>query len=421
MEIKNKIMECIVGSTLYNLNTRNSDIDKSGLFILDKTSWVTLFDIPQEIKITDDHKFYELKKFILLACKCNPNILDLLYVPKDFILYDTYTYDYLRNYRKLFLTKNCFSSYTGYAYAQIKKAKGQNKKVHKAETWLNQDVLNDLELLYQNKSFSEDWLNRRYTHHLVKYLKNKYGDCFNTKSVKECDDFVSDKDSNSSTDSITLLMRPIVDQFIHTIGRESADISPMKVYSKAPVSELFNLDNKDCSAITHLPNCYNVFSNGSGMIKDNQIACSSIIKDRVAEDYTFSVFYNKEFYEKSVKEYMQFWEWYCNRNVDRWKTQLNNSVQYDSKNLMHTFRLLAEGNNIITHGRPLIKMTGKLRSFLMGVRNAKYDYEYLLDKAQDEMTTMRENFKNSDLPEKVNMKKVNKLYQTCMDMGVVKN
>lgn len=132
---KTLIFETIVGSHAYNLNVETSDVDMSGIFMIDIDEHISL--LPTTHIITDnkqDSKYYELRKFIQLAMENNPNILELLYMPDNCIKYRTKTMDLLINHRDLFISKKAFHTFSGYAYAQIKKATGQHKMINNPRT-----------------------------------------------------------------------------------------------------------------------------------------------------------------------------------------------------------------------------------------------------------------------------------------------
>jgi hypothetical protein len=76
---------------------------------------------------TNDEVYYELKRFIDLLNKNNPNILELLATPEDCILFRHPIVDEIKP--ELFLSRLCKDTFAGYAQSQIKKAKGLNKKI----------------------------------------------------------------------------------------------------------------------------------------------------------------------------------------------------------------------------------------------------------------------------------------------------
>jgi predicted nucleotidyltransferase len=68
-----------------------------------------------------DCVFYELRKFIGLLLNCNPNVLSLLWLKPNGIIYENALGARLRGNRDLFVTKKAYHSFSGYAHAQFKK------------------------------------------------------------------------------------------------------------------------------------------------------------------------------------------------------------------------------------------------------------------------------------------------------------
>lgn len=63
---------------------------------------------------------YEIRKFVKLLLKGNPNVLGSLYLPDDRYIYCTPAWDLLKGIRGKFLTKNIIGSFGGYAKAMFK-------------------------------------------------------------------------------------------------------------------------------------------------------------------------------------------------------------------------------------------------------------------------------------------------------------
>ncbi len=97
---------------------------------------------------TNDVTYYELRKFIHLLSGNNPNVLELLRVPDDCVLYKHPLFDEIKP--ELFLSKLCQNTFVQYAYSQIKKARGLNKKIVNLVGKERKTVL-DFCHIYQNK------------------------------------------------------------------------------------------------------------------------------------------------------------------------------------------------------------------------------------------------------------------------------
>ncbi|MBI3134568.1 MAG: nucleotidyltransferase domain-containing protein [Bacteroidetes bacterium] len=121
------LLDCISGSKAYGLDTPQSDTDLKGVFLLPKRQYYGLNYVDQVNNATNDEVYYELKRFVDLLAKNNPNILELLNTPSDCVIYRHPVMDLLKP--ELFLSKLCKQAFAGYAQTQIKKAKGLNKKI----------------------------------------------------------------------------------------------------------------------------------------------------------------------------------------------------------------------------------------------------------------------------------------------------
>lgn len=121
------LLECVSGSRAYGLHTPQSDTDLKGVFVLPKQKFYGLEYTEQANNETNDEVYYELKRFVDLLVKNNPNILELLNTPADCIRQRHPLMDLLKP--ELFLSKLCRQTFAGYAQSQIKKAKGLNKKI----------------------------------------------------------------------------------------------------------------------------------------------------------------------------------------------------------------------------------------------------------------------------------------------------
>lgn len=141
------IFECISGSRAYGLETAQSDTDIRGVFVLPKEMYYSMDYVDQISNPSNDIVFYELTKFLSLCAKNNPNILELLYVSDDCVIYEHPIFQDIRNFP--FLSKKCKQSFANYAYTQIKKARGLEKKIVNPVEKERKGVL-DFCFVYQN-------------------------------------------------------------------------------------------------------------------------------------------------------------------------------------------------------------------------------------------------------------------------------
>ena len=125
MEIlqQNLIFKGITGSQLYGTATPESDTDIRGVFIAPTKYY---FGIPletiEEVETRiPDVTLWEIRKFFKLCIASNPNILELLFIPDDFVLYQTDIWREIINNRNLFLSSKTRQTFTGYAQDQLKR------------------------------------------------------------------------------------------------------------------------------------------------------------------------------------------------------------------------------------------------------------------------------------------------------------
>jgi predicted nucleotidyltransferase len=131
LALKNLILKVRVGSNLYGTSTSESDEDFIGIFVPNAEYLLGLkrveeVDLGVISKGTDgkntkdaiDFKVYTLEKFARLALDNNPNILEILFVNSDSILFINDVGKQLLNMRYEFLSKRIKHRFLGYAFSQ---------------------------------------------------------------------------------------------------------------------------------------------------------------------------------------------------------------------------------------------------------------------------------------------------------------
>jgi uncharacterized protein len=121
------VLEVITGSKAYGLDTEKSDTDIKGVYILPRDMFYGLEYEEQVNNETNDIVYYELRRFVQLLAKNNPNILEMLNVPEHCVLHRHDIMDMVKP--ELFLSKLCEKTFANYAFTQIKKAYGLEKKI----------------------------------------------------------------------------------------------------------------------------------------------------------------------------------------------------------------------------------------------------------------------------------------------------
>ena len=114
------IYRCVVGSRAYGLNTDDSDTDLRGIYLATSEMQWSLFGTPEQFEDNEAQTCYwELQKFLIMALKANPNVLECLYSP--LVEKATPLAEQLLAMRTSFLSQMIFQTFNGYALSQFKK------------------------------------------------------------------------------------------------------------------------------------------------------------------------------------------------------------------------------------------------------------------------------------------------------------
>jgi hypothetical protein len=114
------IYRCVVGSRAYGLDDENSDTDRRGIYLPPADLHWSLFGVPEQLENDEQQEAYwELQKFLILALKANPNVLECLYTP----IVETVSplAQELLDLKAAFLSRLVYQTYNGYVASQFKK------------------------------------------------------------------------------------------------------------------------------------------------------------------------------------------------------------------------------------------------------------------------------------------------------------
>lgn len=126
----------------------------------------------------------------------------------------------------------------------------------------------------------------------------------------------------------------------------------------------------------------------------NEVSLSSIPKGEKEVAYLSC---NQDGYSKYCKEYKEYWDWIDKRNEDRYNTNQQHGKNYDSKNMMHTIRLLQTAEQILATGTLHIRVTN--REELLDIKAGNREYEDLLAMADALIASIEKLYETSMLPE----------------------
>lgn len=114
------ILRCVVGSRAYGLDDDQSDTDYRGVYLPTADMHWSLYGVPDQLEndAAQEH-YWELQRFLVLALKANPNVLECLYTP--LVEKVTPLAEELLQMRSVFLSRLVYQTYNGYVMSQFKK------------------------------------------------------------------------------------------------------------------------------------------------------------------------------------------------------------------------------------------------------------------------------------------------------------
>ncbi len=114
------IYRCVVGSRAFGLDTDESDTDRRGIYLPPADLHWSLYGVPEQLENDEtEEAYWELQKFLIMALKGNPNILECLYTP--LVEFVSPLAQELLDIRDAFLSRLVYQTYNGYVMSQFKR------------------------------------------------------------------------------------------------------------------------------------------------------------------------------------------------------------------------------------------------------------------------------------------------------------
>ncbi|MEM1216942.1 MAG: nucleotidyltransferase domain-containing protein [Bacteroidota bacterium] len=330
------LFECLSGSRAYGLEVEGSDTDIKGVFLLPRARYYGFDYVPQVANATNDVVYYELGRFLDLLAKNNPTALEMLGTPAHKV---RKRHPLLADLQPaLFLSKRCKETFGGFAFTQIRKARGLNKKISNPVAKERKSVLDFCYVLHgQGDLLLSEWLA------LNDWQQSQLG----------------------------------------------------------------------LVAIPHAREVYGVYLDEQGNLgykgiaqkeNSNQLSLSSVPPDaRPVAHLSF----NRDGYSTYCRDYRNYWQWVAQRNENRYLANVAHGKNYDSKNMMHTFRLLDMAEEILRLCEVIVERPN--REELLAIRHGKWTYDELMGKAEEKLAAIEIAYANSALPAQPDRAKAERL------------
>ena len=362
----------IRGSHAYGTNIPTSDTDYSGVFVQNLDSILGMSYVDQINDDKNDIVIYELRRFLELLAKNNPTVLELLNTPEDCVIYKHPLFDKILENKDNLLTKICANSFGGYAKEQISKAKGQNKKQNwEKDKVTRKDVLDFCYVIEGEKSIPWKVWNEDFQY------DEKFIGIVNVPNARD-------------------IYAVYFDEIAHMCFSESVpeNVRESAKYLRKESELSMGFGYKGLVKT----------GEGATSAESNQLRLSSIPK---GETPICIITYNKDGYTQHCNDYKSYQTWLDQRNEQRWVDVESHGQKIDGKNMMHCRRLMdmareiAEGKGIVVR-RPNAQE-------LIDIRQGKVDLQTLIDHVESEIKEIDILYKNSTLPDKVDMNLVEQI------------
>lgn len=439
------------GSHCQGTNTETSDEDYGMFYAADVNSLLDLgFKYKDEYKDSKNDVYcQELGKFCRLLLKANPTVLESLFVDDEFVIYEHPLFTELKKYRDMFITKDCYGPFIGYAKSQLSKGGSQNKAVmkpllkrstpldfcfvtHKQGSghlnhWLEYRGLNQkycgLVSIANMKGYFGcyyDWGSHfKYEGICADDLFNAYEDDIQYDTIKIVDDL---KEAQKNGDKIAIaeqeallhkaqfknMVKFIVEKYHLNDGGMNDDFEMQIAIDRwfdeqKPIGYCGIISEDGDSNEVRF---YNVEKVEHSQKDDKSVVLCSVPKG--AEAITH-IFFNKDGYSQHCREWKEQQEWIEHRNPERFRQNVENMEKfknrkeekgfYDSKNFAQMMRLLSCWVEIVRDGKYIVNRKNIDRDYLLSIKRGELTYNEIIEKAKEKIAEAEKYMKTCTLPE----------------------
>ena len=342
------LFKAIVGSQAYGTNMPDSDIDTKGVYLQDPMEILGL-DYKEQINLDKDNCLYEVRRFLQLVSTGNPTMLELLFIPEDCILEKHPLWDIISKHRNEFLTKQCYNSFAGYAYQQIEKAKGLNKKMNWEDSRVQRKrPIDFLKVVDGCKTYPlTEWLKR----------KNMHEDCCGLSKVND-------------SENLYALWYDHIKDASKTVDLTNPRYKDWKDFGYKGVCNEANL------LLSEIPEW-------------QMPMCEALL------------YFNRNGWGEHCKDYNSYQTWLKERNEKRYVDVKGHGQRIDGKNMMHCVRLLKTAKDIIKDHTINVRVPNP--EYYLSIRQGKVSLEELINTAKEEIKSLKEDFEKSSLPDHVDI------------------
>lgn len=373
------LYEYIRGSKAYGISLPGSDTDTGGVYM---EPIEQLFGIPSKQDEVSDEKhdtvWYRFGRYIELLKRSNPNILESLFIPDEFVIYQHPLISELKKHKNSFITKQCFPSFYGYSTQQLKKARSLAKKVVQPEHQEKPTLLGSIFTFYNQGSqnildfLSERGLDQKYCGLVnIPNCTNNYscfydwGNHIKDLNINNCSDFSAFLDNDSTN------LAKFIKSWFNNYSTE----------------EMWFEFFKESQAY-----------HGIADIESNQVRLSSV---RKGEKPICIISYDPSAYTQRCIKYREWRDWMNNRNEERYGRVVRGE-KFDKKNACHCVRLMNMAIEMARGEGVIVNRKGIDADFLLKVRTGNMSYSEIMEYLENKKSEMEDAMKKSNIPDSIN-------------------
>jgi predicted nucleotidyltransferase len=351
------IFSTVVGSRAYGTNRPDSDYDQAGVMIPGPEYFLGLDRFEQFQGFPGvDKTIYDIRKALRLISDCNPNMVDLLFVPERCIKVMTPYWEKILKNRDLFVSKKARWTYAGYAHAQFERIMTHRKF-----------LLNPLKKEPTREEFGLPATSRFPTAQLKAVVYATLGDFLVAEEKENFLDQLDDVYSN--------YVIPLFTRFIREDRRVLA-LEYLQVGIKSQANTLRALG-------------------------------PSYIKEEFLDEAT------KELqYYTAKQEWDRFVDWQKHRNKAR--AEMEAKFGYDCKHAMHLIRLARMCMEILKTGEVNVDRTGIDAGELIAIRDGAWSFDKVREYSEDIDDEADKLYKTSTLRKSPD---INKIKDLCVEIN----
>lgn len=356
-----------------------SDKDTSGVYLCTKEELLGIKGyVPQVSDKKHDNTWFEIGEFVRLLMKSNPTILEMLFIPKDKVIGEVHPImQLLIDNRELFISKQCFNPFFGYAKSQIEKARGLNKKINNPI----KELLTPFDFIYTFKGQGsvkiKEWLSAH-------GLKQEFCGLVNIPNMHDIYGLYYDWGNHVANVPYWRESRLFIETVREYFNLEWEREVMNKLELTPPIGYRGIMNQAESSFKPRLSSIEN---------KDIKPLCF--------------ISYNEDGFKSHCKLWKEQQEWIEKRNPQRYESNLEKS--YDSKNMAHSFRMIHMAKEIACGKGVIVDRSNIDRDFLLDVRNHEFEYDELIKLLNEEKEEMNALMKESTIRETIDVDFVNDL------------